>query len=68
MKNMEDNNIWIWAAAILGVIAGGWLIKRIVTPPTPLVEEEFADGEIAFDDMVGYFKSLHLKKKMEYAL
>ena len=63
MKNMEDNNIWIWAAAILGVIAGGWLIKRIVTPPTPLVEEEFADGEIAFDDMVGYFKSLHLKKE-----
>lgn len=60
---MEDNNIWIWIAAVLGIIAGGWLIKRIIDNGEPDIEEEYANDEIAFDDMVGYFKSLHLKRE-----
>lgn len=67
---MEDNNLWIWITAILGVIAGGWLVKYlvggsvIIDEPVPgPIEEEFAEGEIAFDDIVGYFKSLHLKRE-----
>ena len=63
---MEDNNNWIWIAAVLGIIAGGWLVKRIighVDSPIKDIEEEYADDEIAFDDMVGYFKSLHLKRE-----
>ena len=63
MKKMEDNNIWIWIAAVLGIIAGGWLIKHIIDNGEPDIEEEYADDEIAFDDMVGYFKSLHLKRE-----
>ena len=74
MKKMENNNLWIWIAAILGVIAGGWLLKRLIPlPPGDIIdrpigpiggiEEEYADGEIAFDDIVGYFKSLNLKRE-----
>lgn len=65
MKKMEDNNLWIWIAAILGVIAGGWLLKRLIPPHPPVgpIEEEYADGEVAFDDIVGYFKSLNLKRE-----
>lgn len=61
---MEDNNLWIWIAAILGVIAGGWLLKYLIGGHDPgPIEEEYADGEIAFDDIVGYFKSLNLKRE-----
>lgn len=64
MKKMEDNNIWIWLVAVLGLIAGGWLLKRIIGTDDPAnIEEEYANDEIAFDDMVGYFKSLHLKRE-----
>lgn len=64
MKKMEDNNIWIWLVAVLGLIAGGWLLKRIIGTGDPAnIEEEYANDEIAFDDMVGYFKSLHLKRE-----
>lgn len=61
---MENNNIWIWIAAIVGACIGGFILKhlRIIKNPTMNVDEEYADGEIAFDDMVAYFKSLHLKR------
>ena len=61
---MEENSIWIWVAAVLGIVAGGWLVKHLIGPVDPIdIEEEYADDEIAFDDMVGYFKSLHLKRE-----
>lgn len=65
MKKMEENSIWIWVAAVLGIVAGGWLVKHLIGPVDPIkdIEEEYADDEIAFDDMVGYFKSLHLKRE-----
>lgn len=62
---MENNNLWIWIAAILGVIAGGGLLYYLFggSGPDPDIEEEYADGEVAFDDIVGYFKSLNLKRE-----
>ena len=62
---MENYNIGIWIAAIVGACIGGFIIKYLinVNPDPPMnVDEEYADGEIAFDDMVAYFKSLHLKR------
>lgn len=66
MKKMEDDNLWIWIAAILGVIAGGGLLYYLFGgsgPGPDGIEEEYADGEVAFDDIVGYFKSLNLKRE-----
>lgn len=61
---MEDSsNIWIWIAAIVGVCIGGLALKSLIKVEPPKCDEEYADGEIAFDDMVAYFKSLHLKRE-----
>lgn len=62
---MENYNIGIWIAAIVGACIGGFIIKYLINvnpDPSMNVDEEYADGEIAFDDMVAYFKSLHLKR------
>lgn len=59
---MEYNNIWIWIAAIVGACIGGFILKYLHIIKGPIEDEEYADEEIAFDDMVAYFKSLHLKR------
>lgn len=62
MNKMENSSIWIGIAIVAGACIGGWLL-RFILQSAPSIEEEFADGEIAFDDMVAYFKSLHLKRE-----
>lgn len=59
MKNMETSSILIGIAAIAGIALVAW----VLSPKGPKLEEECSEGEIAFDDMVAYFKSLHLKRE-----
>ena len=48
MNKMENYNIGIWIAAIVGACIGGFIIKYLinVNPDPPMnVDEEYADGE-----------------------
>lgn len=55
---METKVIWISIVAIAGIALVGWILSQKTK-----LEEEYADCEIAFDDMVAYFKGLHLKRE-----
>lgn len=62
MRKMETSSILIGASTIVGIAFVIWILLH-KKDPRPKIEEESAEGEIAFDDMVAYFKSLNLKRE-----
>lgn len=60
---MALSNLLLTAGIAIGAIGGYVIWRKISTSIGVGFDEETVDGEVAFDDLIAYFKSLHLKRE-----